>query len=541
MYKQGSQMHQSKSHEDLEQEYEENLSLLSINKQAYSLSVSSSNVADRSYQQYLLQPTEYQNVSPATSANVIFNTGNLNVNGPNSVLQCSISFSNVLEPNLCWSFGNNDPTGGQVQSGSSLASIVREALIQSRSGAMIQRNTYANVLAAAKAPFEKGVQQGFITAESGGASWMAEPSPFQNAGNNYGGFVYPVYSCSSEVFFELPLAKVLSFFGTNAPLCGVILSGAKLTLNFESMLTAFVFYQCTTPSNAGGSPPAGPFRLVNPLVVTPELVANPPAVPYGWPATVASPNLSYNVRNAQLMLDTTQIFDSSSALIMAAASSLESSGLQFPFWSTYQTRTTLNTSSNTIDIMISAAKLKTVIVVFRSQADINTGLKDSFARLPLVNYTGAADGTSIFVGGNSAVGQLGVDGSLRLRLGSSLNTLTPIRNAGQLYRQTYNALTTVKAASNVCDIDPVYSEGRDVAVGVSYSDWYYKTGSTTIAFDMSRSPVVSVSGGASNNSKAILLEIVNCGATVQNPIVADIFVEFLACLNSTTENSVLDS
>jgi hypothetical protein len=541
MYKQGSQMHQSKSHEDLEAEYEENLSLLSINKQAYSLPVSSSNVADRSYQQYLLQPTEYQNVSPATSANVIFNTGNLNVNGPNSVLQCSIKFANGgADPpaNLCWSFGNNDPAGGQVQSGASLANIVREALIQSRSGAMIQRNTYANVLAAAKAPFEKGVQQGFITAESGGASWMAQPSPFQNAGNNYGGFVYPIYSCSSEVFFELPLSKVLSFFGTNAPLCGVILSGAKLTLNFESMLTAFVFYQCTTPSNAGGSPPEGPFRLVNPLVTTPATgQGEAPA----FPELLGAPNLSYNIRNAQLMLDTTQIFDSSSALIMAAASSLESSALQYPFWGTYQTRTTLNTSSNTIDIMISAAKLKTVIVVFRSQADINTGMKDSFARLPLVNYTGLEDGTSIFKGGNSAVGQLGVDGSLRLRLGSQLNTLTPIRNAGQLYRQTYNALTTVKAASNVCDIDPVYAEGRDVAVGVSYSDWYYKTGATTIAFDMSRSPIVSVSGGASNNSKAILLEIVNCAATVQAPVVVDVFCELLCCLNSSTENSVLDS
>jgi hypothetical protein len=300
------------------------------------------------------------------------------------------------------------------------------------------------------------------------------------------------------------------------------------------MLTAFVFYQCTT-AGANGSPPVGPFRLVDPIAGAAPVVG-----PVPFDALTASPALSYNIENLQLMLDTTQIFDSSQALIQASASSLQSSGLQFPFWSCYQTRTTLNTSSNTIDIMISCAKLKDVIVVFRSAAAINTGTQDSFARLPLIAYSSVANGESVFLGAQNAVGQLGANGSVRLRLGSQLNTLTPIRSAGQLYRQTYNALTTVKMAT-ACDVDPVYAEGRDLAVGVSYTDYLYGSGATTIAFDMSRSPVVSVSGSSSNNSKALLLELVNLNATVDRPIIVDCFVRYLACLNSSTENNVLDS
>jgi hypothetical protein len=529
-----------KSHEELEDEYEQNLSLLSINKQAYNLPVSSSNVADRSYQQYIAQPNNFTNVSPASSANIIFNTGSLNVNGPNSTIQCSIGFDNVADRKLCWAFGNNLANGAQVQSSSSILNIVRESLIQARSGSMIQRNTYCNVLGAAVGPFEKGIQGQFLGAESGAASWVAGNATAFAGGsvNTYGAYVYPVYSCDQTVYFELPLSKVLTFFATNSPLCGIILSGAKLTINFESMLTAFVFYQCTTVG-AKGSPPVGPFRLVDPIVGAAAVEVAPV-----FDALVASPALSYKVENLQLLLDTTQIFDSSQALIQASASSLQSSGLQFPFWSCYQTRTTLNTSSNTIDIMISCAKLKDVIVVFRSAAAINTGTQDSFARLPLVGPGNAvapyADGLSVFLGAQNAVGQLGADGSVRLRLGSQLNTLTPIRSAGQLYRQTYNALTTVKMAM-ACDVDPIYSEGRDLAVGVSYSDYVYGSGATTIAFDMSRSPVVSVSGSSSNNSKALLLELVNLNATVANPIVVDVFVRYLACLNSSTENSVLDS
>jgi hypothetical protein len=524
-----------KSHEELEDEYEQNLSLLSINKQAYSLPVSSSNVADRSYQQYIAQPNNFTNVSPASSANIIFNTGSLNVNGPNSTVQCSIGFDNVLDRKLCWAFGNNLANGSQVQAGSSILNIVREALIQSRSGAMIQRNTYANVLGAAVAAFEKGIQGQFLGAESGAASWVAgNATAFAGGNNPYGAYAYPVYSCDQTVYFELPLSKVLTFFATNSPLCGIILSGAKLTINFESMLTAFVFYQCTT-AGVNGSPPVGPFRLVDPIVGAEAVIVAPV-----FDALTASPALSYKVENLQLMLDTTQIFDSSQALIQASASSLQSSGLQLPFWSCYQTRTTLNTSSNTIDIMISCAKLKDVVVVFRSAAAINTGTQDSFARLPLIGYSGVADGNSICLGAQNAVGQLGANSSVRLRLGSQLNTLTPIRSAGQLYRQTYNALTTVKMAT-ACDVDPVYAEGRDLAVGVSYTDYLYGSGATTIAFDMSRSPVVSVSGSSSNNSKALLLELVNLNATVANPIVVDVFVRYLACLNSTTENSVLDS
>jgi hypothetical protein len=509
---------------DVEDQYSESISLLSINKMAYTLPVASSNSSQRMAQTYLFNPSSFNNVSRGTTASIILNTGNQYLFAPTSTVQFRVSFSNV-DParKLCWAWGDSFGAAGGAtatsKSGASAANIFSESTIISRSGELIQRNLHCNVLAANMNVFEKGVGGEYANAAAGGASWMAEPNGVASTVvAPYGAFVYPIYDCAQAVTFSLPLSKLLTFFSNSAPIPAVLASGAKLTLAFEDFLQAMVFYTCTTVA-VGGAPPTGPFTLVNP--VTTNVV----------PFQVA-------VSDMQLLLDTTTIYDSSQQLINAASSSLQSSGISYPYWNTYQSRYTLNSTSNTLDIMVSAAKLRCMILSFRKPYVAGVSA-DNMARLPLVG--GGALGSSIFYGGAQSVGLLGDNSSIRVRCGAEILQLTPIRNAGQLYQSTFTALTSVKNGLAV-DIDPLHNEGKSLDMAIGYSDWYYGSGGTTIALDLERSANLSVSGLSVNNSRQLSIELqnLNAGGGAGESILLDVFIIYMSNCAVTVENCIVD-
>jgi hypothetical protein len=358
------------------------MSLLAINNMSYSLPVASSNSSSRIQQQYMFNPSSFLSVGQSTMAQVIFNTGSYYINGSTSTLQFSVkvnSGTTSVDPgnSLFWSFGID----GQAQSGSSCANLFREVNLVSRSGEMLQRNLYSNVLAAALAPMQKGAGGQNVWSAAGGAS-------FDGTLNT---FTFPKYNCNEDIYFSIPLSKLLSFFGEAACIPAVLISGAKLSLAFDNFLNAIVFYEGPTSGLIPGSVPNASLTIYEGSVST----------------------VSIDVLNMQLMLDAMTIFDQSQQLINAAASSLQTSGIQYLYLNTFQTRTTLASDNNTIDILLSAAKLKDVVLRFRN-ASAPAPNVDNMAGLPI---RGDALGDSIFKGGINTNGKLGLNASVRLRIG----------------------------------------------------------------------------------------------------------------------------
>jgi hypothetical protein len=164
------------------------------------------------------------------------------------------------------------------------------------------------------------------------------------------------------------------------------------------------------------------------------------------------------------------------------------------------------------------------------------------ARLPLLEY-GAGIGTSIWKTNGASIGKVGADSSsIRLRIGSNYLTLTPQQSAGQTFRYTYQAITDLKGGQ-VGDIDPLNCINKPVDLGVSYSDWYYGTGCTTIAFDLSKSALLGLANTSTNNSRSVILELngINAGGGVNQAIELYVHCVMVKVVNSSLENNIVDT
>jgi hypothetical protein len=502
------------------------LAMCAINHMSYDKPVSSSNVVDRVIQNFPFNPQAYQGVSNSTIATVIFNSGSSIVNAATSSVQFSVNFPNAPS-DLVWSWGDIKPTNKTLKSGSSACNLFKEITLKARGGEILQRTINSNVLAAALAPFKKGTGSEYLYAGAGAAS-MVTSAGANLSNSTFISETFPVYWAADTNYFEIPLGKLASFFGEQAPLPPTLISGLTLSLQFENFLNAMVFYTASNTRSSVGNG-ASPYSYNTPSAQVLTNV-NP---------TVATPALSLNVANMQLMLDAMTVMDQSLQVINAKASSLASSGLQYDFYGVYHSQNTLTSSAANIDILLSAANLQAVVLSFRKAGQGN-GTYDNFARLPLVSYGDAADGTSIFQCDANSVGLLGRSGaSVRLRIGSNYLTLTPQFSAAMTYRFTVQSLCDVKNAA-VSDVDPLHVVNRPFDQGVSYSDWYAGSGATTIAFDCEKSANLSISGAQTNNSRSVILEIQGANASGAAPILLDIHCLYLNCVNSSLENNILD-
>jgi hypothetical protein len=415
----------------------------------------------------------------------------------------------ALPATLCYSFGSPTKSKG----GGSVANLVREVNVVSRSGESLYRGGYANVFAAAVAPYVRGVGGEYMRAISGGASYQA------SLASGLGGEAFPVFSCADTVTFELPLSALSNLFGQAAPLPPHVISGTKINLSLEDIQTAFQFYTATT-AGANGSPPVGPFTAVADA-----------AIPAG---------LAYNLTNVIAMIDQTTLIDSSSALVNSLASSLQSSGLQFVYNNIFNTHTVLNSSDATIDVLLAAAKAKTIVVRMRRAPPAGGAYSyDAMAGANLISFdTDQETGDrGLFQGTSGNVGQLG-NGSIRVRIGNDLMTLQPVQSAGQAYRMSVQALTYVRNGMTA-DLDPLHNLNNPLDQGCSFND-IYSAGCSLFAIDLEKSANLGVSGMATNNSRNLSLELKGLKASNANQIILDIYVLFLSSINASLENIVVD-
>jgi hypothetical protein len=526
------------SDQQLKDSYAQNLSLLAVNNCSYSKPVSSSNASERiPIVNYIFNPSSYGAVNGSTVASVIINSGAYSVYGPNSTVSLTVKFQNVLDDKLAWAWGDswnnaNDavPTAFTGKSGGSCANIFRQAIATSRGGTMCQQNLYANLYSATTLPFQ-GYGKELLMSGAGAASYSSDQfQAIATYSDSPGGYSFPVYSARCAVSFELPLSRLYHLFGQKAPLPPMFVSGMRLNLTFEQMQTAFCFFYATNAVTTG-APFSGPFVPVDPLTALGRDGLTPVV------GAVASPNLAYDVNNMSLNLDVSQLWDSSTQILNHIASSLNSSGLQYTYQGLWSTQVNLVGDTQTIEIPISAAKIISVVARIRNtQLFSNKGCFDSMASLPLVKFGGSADSKSICIVSNQQVGTLG-NSSFRLRIGSHLLSLTPITSGSVLFRNTTQALMTVKNGQED-DIDALRKSNKPYDTDVSYADYYYGAGCSNIAFDLQKSSYLNNSGLASNNSKSILFECQSLN--VLTPVQCSLFVTYLQIANVTTENVIID-
>ena len=538
--------HRMKQEHELEQVREQ----LSVNSMSYETPVSASNVSSKSICQYLFNPASYSNVGPGTVAQCIINTGAYFVDGGESVIQFSLQFPDIsANENLVFAFGDSISNKDLASmSGGSCLNIFREAAFYARSGELLHRNLYCNALGASKANFEKGIGSQLQMSGAGGGSWNADSGI---STTQYGGFTFPLYWATNVNTFSLPLSKFSNLFGQSAPMPPLLLGGMKITLNFESVVNSMVFFTSNAVANGvanvnpkDGTPPPQDatyqvYRIGDPI----------PSV--GAKANLAVSDLALSVNNMQLMMSCMTCFDNSVQIINEMASSLETSGVKYSYYNTYNTHLILSNNAQTIDVMLAAGKLKDIILCFRPanlgafvDGNFLKGSFDPMARLPIVSRDApsalAADNQTangLFKSGQGTVGLLG-SGSIRVRIANELVNLVPVVNASQLYNQTFAALTATPGGFN-SSIDYMHCQNRPQDAGVSYADWYYSRAGT-IAFSLERSTNVGISGYSTNNNRVLSVELVGLNCTGPGQIVLDVFVEYLSVANLTTSNIIVD-
>lgn len=503
-------------------------SILSLNKMSFDAPVSSSNSTDRVQINQMFQPQSYQQCNSSTIAQVVFNTGSAMINAATSTVQFDVSFNGIVDDDIAWSFGCNFTQAAAVgpparaafvanpKSGSSACNLFTSLDCKARGGEFPVRSIDTNIYCAAVSGFKKGYGSELLYGASGGASYNAKTQKTE----------FPLFWAKDTVAtFEIPLSKLCpgSFFSENSPMLPQLISGLTLYLRFANLKQAFCFYKMNGVNPGDGSRPLW-------ADVAPQDAVNVAA-------------FSYNVQNMQLLLDTMQIFDSSLALINAKSSSLSSSGCQFPYYGIWQNKTTLVTQTATIDLMCSASQLSKLILCFNKPLSGAVVNADAMARLPLTDYTGA-NGGGIFIGDVNSTGRVGgASSAIRLRLGANYLQMSPVNNAGQLYRGTYQALTDIRGGLAGA-IDPLNCESHPIDLGVGYNDWaaYGGTGGTTIAFDINKSALLALSGGQSNNARSLLLELYNVAAGAGAAAVElTVFCIMCKVCNVSNENCIIDT
>lgn len=508
---------------------------LAVNAQSYDAPVQVSNSTNRCIESYPFNPKDYNKVSASTTANIVFNTGAAMVNGATSSVLLTVGFDGPTSrvdsgttKYLCWSFGDNIGSGSlggsTIKSGSSACNLFSQIMVKARGGQLPAQIVDSNVLSAAIAPFQKGIGAEFLGSETGSASLTTYRNTKPNG--NVPKFEFPMYYCADKITFDIPLSKLVpgSIFGQQSPLLGQFVSGATLSLRFENMLRAMVFYE-STDAPANGKPPV----LANCVIAD---------VPVNYK------DLLLNVNDMTLLADCMTIMDSSISALNSKCRSLQSSGCQYSYNGVYQTAATLSSASASINVLISAAELQTVVVSFLRPASVADGKSDAFARLPLINRSGTRDGLGIFAAsvgaGGSKVGQLGASGSVRIRLGNSYQTMQPIQSAGQLFRQTYQSLCTVKDGL-LNDTDFLHKINKPVDINTSFEDWYYGSGATSFAFDLTKTPIVGNSGSVTNNSRSVIIDLQGLAAGEgAAQIECYIHCFYMNVANISMENVIID-
>lgn len=474
--------------------YDDQKSLMTLNNMEYGsvsqLSVNSLRQQNLNY----FNPQSFSNILQGSQQAIVqFNVSGAYTLGQTSFcnLELTVNVADSAETPY-FAFGVNDPS--TINGGGSVLNLISDLLIQAKTGEQLARVQYFNQFVSALMIMSKDREAyNYFMGMVGGAVDVSG-----TAGGNVK--KYPLYPVDVPVTFCIPLAILHPMFSTQAPLPPMLLSGAKILMNFGDVSKGIKLYNTSS----------------QPVATKPTGVA---------------------CQNMFLSLDNTVVYDSIQMLINSAAQSLSTSGLQFPYYSFESTVAQgTNSGANSFNINLSVAKANTVLIKFIKNVESEGSLTDNFA---------AASLGEIF--GTNRVNAFDNGCSIQLRLGSELMPTFLLTSIPLVYQQTVNALIPYSNASTN-DPDTLKVANRHGYCNVTLSDYNRfnddtdennnGSGCSVIAFDLSRSTTLATSGVSTNNSRVLSLQL-NTKANMAN-YKCYIFTSYLTLANITTDNVVVD-
>ena len=488
---------------DRKEDFDDSMSLLSLNHLSYESPSSVCAASQRNQSQINFQPRSYAGIDSGTQMSLVFNAGSAMTLGPSSMINLKMRVAN---PNaggtdaLFWAWGNNIVAANDgeryTNSGGSIMNLFSEVSCNARSGELLFRELYSNQSKTTSRLYKINKERRGYLGMMGGATH-----------NTSGVLKFPLFPLNQDISFSIPLGELSAMFNTSAPIPPQLLSGATLRLSLAKPSQAITLY-----TSAAGTALASTNQA----------------------ATVVS------ITEATCYLDQVELFDSVNSLILSSANSLETSGLQYAYSTLFTSQYPVGGTGN-IDVQLSAARIKNIVVKFIPRVAPDWGTP--------AGYTGPMSCASI-AQVSSAIDRdaNGLQGmKFRFRLGSNVMPLFDIQTATQAYAMLKDALCNISFDS--CeDPDSLKVVNKLSPCAIEYSDYVHNdsqnagasglgSGCFMVGLNFERSNALNISGLSSSNNRVLTFEWSGIEADLYNAVIS---VEYLQIANVSTSNVVVN-
>jgi hypothetical protein len=480
------------SKENSGREFDETMSLVSINNLRYEAPESVCATASCNRQQINFNPNAYSAATAGDQPSLLFNVGSSYTDGQKSMIQFTMTLNVAAGGNAAFfAFGRNtaDADGNTFyNSGGSVLNLISEVNHQSKSGELLYRELFKNQTQTTSRLYK------IDKARRGYMGVMGGAQPTSSADNQ--DVKFPIFPINAPVTFEIPMCELSSFFNTSQLIPPMLLSGSLLRLTLADPASAVVLYTNDGATIATGS------------VVT-----------------------SVSLKSMIAYLHQSELYDSVNSMLLSSANSIETNGIQYGYQTQFNTIFPPNSSTFNFDIQLSAAKISSLVLKF-----VPKGVKnDPVAAASILELSGPiTDANSL-------------NCSVQVRLGNLVLPLFPVSSACDMYQQTCNALNPI-SYSGCDDPDPLKTINKLQAGCISYAEYSQVlatgakkgvgTGATLFGFSFERASAVNVSGLSTNNARILSVEVQNMANAAQYICYAS--VTYLQIANVSVDNVVIN-
>jgi hypothetical protein len=482
------------SKEQSGREFDETMSLVSINNLRYEAPESVCASASCNRQQINFNPNAYTAAVAGDQPSLLFNVGSSYTDGQKSMIQFTMTL-NVDQGQAgnaaFFAFGNNvgDNDNKFYNSGGSVLNLISEVNHQSKSGELLYRELFKNQTQTTSRLYKiDKARRGYMGVMGG-----AQPT---NSGDDQD-VKFPIFPINTPVTFQIPMCELSGFFNTSQLIPPMLLSGSLLRLTLADPASAVILYQNNGTTIATGS-------------------------------TVTSVSLKSMIA----YLHQSELYDSVNSMLLSSANSIETNGLQYAYNTQFNTIFPPNSATFNFDIQLSAAKISSLVLKFVPKVK-----NDPVAAASILELSGP-------ITDSNALGF-----SVQVRLGNLVLPLFPVSSACDMYQQTCNALNPI-SYSGCDDPDPLKTINKLQAGCISYAEYSQVlansqggkkglgTGATLFGFSFERASAVNVSGLSTNNARILSVEVQNMANAAQYICYAS--VTYLQIANVSVDNVVIN-
>ena len=487
-----------------ESDLQEKIELLSLNSLSYETPTSVASVSSRVRTQINMNPNQLIGYGAGDQLQIVINSGAAYTNGNTSTINFALRVNGPAGVGA-FSFGLNgaDSDGDTFyNSGASILNIFSDTLLNARSGELLVREQYRAQYASAIMHYNGNFDMRQMWGALGGAS-------LTTGDDGKASMKFPIYPTNRKIYFSIPLPLISSFFSSQALIPPQLLSGALLKLMLGDVKSAIKLYTTLDGTAFATAPNAA--------------------------------QVSVDILDASIYLDQSTLFDSTSAMINAAASSLESSGLSYSYETYLGFRYPVSQNGSTInlDVLLSAAKVDKCIVKIVNAAGSTAAWISAADRIGCASWQKSAGSDGV------NVNKIGSNGGYQFRLGNETFPLYMVNNTVDAFNQVVEAFQMGGFVWD--DVDPLKTVNKPVNLGVSYQDYYRLTangsagagtGCNIIVQSLNKSQILNVSGVSTNNSRQLTV-LLNDFQYLSNCVVY-VYVPFLAVANASIDNCVVN-